>query len=310
MNANTIAAENGILTLTPAQFAAKYLPTLEARGTQDETLTDYFVRNLDTDKLELHITKSTYRELDADTKQALWADFRWSKQSGCWIERAMPDRDYEALLIFARAIGLSDGGYFVTLTLDAPDASDAPDLPATREAETAKPPKPAPAKPAPKAKPEAKQDRTQTINAAPRVTAGSLDTDEIEHVLRRGSGFEGGKIRIAAFYAANHTPDEAKRFLREEYGTGGCSHTFLTGASGFVDYDASGIKVRFWKSEGEFKFSWLTVHAYLHDMIKNGRYLTEAEQAKYNELLRPYAKRKAPPTPAPRMHYPPEKASD
>lgn len=303
MNANTITAEGGILTLTPAQFAAKYLPALEAQDVQETTPADYFVRNLDTGKLELHIAKSTYRAFDAETKQAVWADFKWSRDNACWIERATPYNDIEALTIFARRIGLTDGGYFVTLTLDAPAA------PAPREAAKDEPPKPAPAKPSPKAKAEPKPERTKTVYAAPRVTAGSLDTDEIEHILRRGSGYENGKIRIAAFYAANHTPDEAKRFLREEYGTGGCSHTFLTGASGFVDYDSNGLKARIWKSEGEFRFSWLTVHAYLRDMIKNGRYLTEDEQAKYDEIVRPYAKRKAPPTPYPRMHYPPEKAS-
>ena len=301
MNANTTTpdAEGGILTLTPAQFATKFLPVLEAQDGRAETPADYFVLNLDTDKLELHVAKSTYRAYDAETKQAIWADFKWSRDNACWIERETAYRDLEALIILARHIGLTDGGYFVTLTQDAP---------APREAEAPKPATAAPAKPAPKAKAESKPERTKTVYAAPRVTAGSLDTDEIEHVLRRGSGYEGGKIRIAAFYAGNHTPDEAKQFLKEEYGVGGYSHTFLTGASGFVDYDGKGLKARLWKSDGEFRFSWITVHAYLRDMIKNGRYLTEAEQAKYDEIVKPYAKRKAPPTPHPRMHYPPEKA--
>ena len=40
-----------------------------------------------------------------------------------------------------------------------------------------------------------------------------LSDEEIEHVLQRGSGFEGGKLRIAALYAQNPTPVDARVFL-------------------------------------------------------------------------------------------------
>ncbi len=63
-----------------------------------------------------------------------------------------------------------------------------------------------------------------------------LSDEEIEHVLRRGSGFEGGKMRIAAFYASHPAPRAAQDFLKEEYGVGGHSHTYLSGSGGFVDY--------------------------------------------------------------------------
>ncbi len=64
-----------------------------------------------------------------------------------------------------------------------------------------------------------------------------LSDEEIEHVLCHGSGYEDGKLRIAAFYASHPSPKAAQDFLREEYGIGGHSHTYLSGMGGFVDYD-------------------------------------------------------------------------
>ena len=54
-----------------------------------------------------------------------------------------------------------------------------------------------------------------------------VSDEEIEHALRRGSGFAGGKLRIAALYENNPDPKTAQEFLKEEYGTGGHSHTYL-----------------------------------------------------------------------------------
>ena len=50
--------------------------------------------------------------------------------------------------------------------------------------------------------------------------ANPLDSDaEVAHVLRRGSGFEGGKLRIAALYANDPSPADAAAFLRNEVTT-------------------------------------------------------------------------------------------
>lgn len=70
-----------------------------------------------------------------------------------------------------------------------------------------------------------------------------LSDDEINHALRRGSGFEGGKLRIAAFYASHPTPKAAQDFLKDEYGIGGHSHTYLSGSGGFVDYDRQAMRL-------------------------------------------------------------------
>jgi len=300
--ANTITPEP--ITLTPEEFLARFLPAFTPQDT-DTTPADYFVRNLDTGKLELHISKPTYRALSDEDKRSVWDAFYWGRKEGCWISRGF---NAELPYDVAESIGLSDGGYFVTLHMDdiAQQAEPVAEAPKPK----AKPAAPARSA-APKAKP--KTERPEIISPAQRFTpaaVGSIMADEIENVLRSGSGFEGGKIRIAAFYASNRTPDEAKRFLKEEYGIGGCSHTCLDGVHGFVDYNGSGIEIRkgdIMKPSATAKLSWVTVHTYLHDMIKRGAYLTDKEQQRLTEIKRQYKGKL--PTPHPRYGYPASKAS-
>ena len=283
MNANTT-----FVTMTPDEFVAKFRPYLIAKGARTTTPDDYFVRNTATGKLELHIGRAAYRGLAAEQKQSIRDAFYWGRDIACWTSRAdAPDLDLPKQV--AESIGLYGAGE----TSEAPVFSrrhEPVEKPKRRE--TISPTKPAQAanKPATKA----------------ATLGGYLTSEEAEHVLRRGSGFAGGKMRIAAFYASNHTPDEAKSFLKEEYGTGGCSHTFLNGASGFVDYDAKGIEVREWKTDNRIRLSWVSVDSYIRGMIRNGTYLTADEQKTFDAMK---AKQRGKlPTPQPRMHYAPADA--
>lgn len=280
MNANTT-----FVTMTPDEFVAKFRPYLIAKGARTTTPDDYFVRNTSTGKLELHIGRTAYRGLAAEQKQSIRDAFYWGRDIACWTSRAdAPDLDLPKQV--AESIGLYDAG----------ETSEAPVF--SRRHEPVEKPKRreviSPAKPA------------QATNkpATKAATLGSyLTGEEAEHVLRSGSGFEGGKMRIAAFYASNHTPDEAKSFLKEEYGTGGWSHTFLNGASGFVDHDAKGIEVREWKTDNRIRLSWVSVDSYIRGMIRNGTYLTADEQKTFDAMK---AKQRGKlPTPQPRMHYAP-----
>ena len=49
-----------------------------------------------------------------------------------------------------------------------------------------------------------------------------ITEDEIDTAMTGGSSFAGGKSRIYAFFMANHTDKEKVRFLKDEYGIGGC----------------------------------------------------------------------------------------
>ena len=131
-----------------------------------------------------------------------------------------------------------------------------------------------------------------------------LSDEEIEHVLRRGSGFEGGKLRIAALYAQNPTPVDTRVFLSNEYGVGGHSHTFLDGTSGFIDYNSRGMQFRRWKTNEEYTLRWHAVERYIRNMMEQGTYLTPQEQQRFAEMQSAFFGTEMP-LPQPRMHYPP-----
>lgn len=131
--------------------------------------------------------------------------------------------------------------------------------------------------------------------------------EEMEHVLRRGSGFEGGKYRISALYATHPTPQAAREFLKDEYGTGGFSHTYLSGSGGFIDYDRDSMRLSTRGYTKQIRKSWVVVEKYVRDMVENHRYLSPDEQVHFDDMMRGMAGGEIP-VPLPRYHYPPVKA--
>ena len=111
-----------------------------------------------------------------------------------------------------------------------------------------------------------------------QVSAFSFSEADWRAALASGSGFENGKERIAGYYADNHTQKERIEFLKQEYGTGGCSWTFQDGSSGFLDYDASGVKLRSYPKGQEQRLKWSEVEKRIHVLIATGQYRDEAEQ--------------------------------
>ena len=111
-----------------------------------------------------------------------------------------------------------------------------------------------------------------------QVSAFSFSEADWRAALASGSGFENGKARIAAYYAENHTQKERVEFLKQEYGTGGCSWTFQDGSNGFLDYDARGIKLRSYPNGQEQRLKWPEVEKRIHVLIATGQYRDEAEQ--------------------------------
>lgn len=92
---------NEIVTMTPDEFAAKFAPA----ATPDS----YFIRNLETGKLELHFDKADYDDLTDDQKREIKGAFLWGRRSGCWISRCKEPNLWRAEKI-AKALGLADGG--------------------------------------------------------------------------------------------------------------------------------------------------------------------------------------------------------
>ena len=111
-----------------------------------------------------------------------------------------------------------------------------------------------------------------------QVSAFSFSEADWRAALASGSGFENGKARIIAYYAENHSAKERTAFLKQEYGTGGRSWTFQDGSNGFLDYDASGVKLRSYPNGQEQRLKWPEVEKRIYVLIATGQYWDEAEQ--------------------------------
>ena len=141
-------------------------------------------------------------------------------------------------------------------------------------------------------------------HAEAAAPAFSVSDEEIDHALRRGSGFAGGKLRIAALYENHPSPKDAQEFLKDEYGIGGHSHTYLDGTSGFVDYNGRGMRLTQHGFRDEMQLRWPAVEQHIRHMVENGTYLTEAEQAQFAKMQTAFADTGLP-EPHARAVYPP-----
>lgn len=140
--------------------------------------------------------------------------------------------------------------------------------------------------------------------AEAKPSAFSVSDEEIDHVLRRGSGFAGGRLRIAALYDSQPTPKAAQEFLKEEYGIGGHSHTYLDGSSGFVDYNGQGLRLTRRGFQEEMRLRWPLVEQHVRKLVESGNYLDEAEKQQLDDMRSALAGQELP-APVPRFAYQP-----
>lgn len=110
--------------------------------------------------------------------------------------------------------------------------------------------------------------------------------EELHKEIMRGSGFEGGKFRIEAFFQKNNPSNqEFADFLKNEYGTGG--HT-ADGNIFSVDHDSKGIQFTLRSvdngiSKETFDFSWTEVAKLTADLIQHDKYITQSDIDRRNQ---------------------------
>ena len=131
-----------------------------------------------------------------------------------------------------------------------------------------------------------------------------IGDEEIEHVLASGSGFVGGKRRIVVLFEKEGDSKIRADYLKEEYGTGGRSHTFLDGSRGFVDYSSRGMLIRRYGYDIEKRLHWRKVERHLRKMIDGDRYLTQTEKDDFTALEAEYLDVGGIPLPEPGHAFP------
>ena len=122
----------------------------------------------------------------------------------------------------------------------------------------------------------------QEAESVEAPSAPSISEGDIDNLLRQGTGFQDGKLRIYEQYQKGISKGDAVKLLKKEYGTGGGSYTFLDGTSGFADYRPAKGFVFWWTPKGaEITVSWAKVEKRLRQLIQEGNYLTPEELESY-----------------------------
>ena len=124
--------------------------------------------------------------------------------------------------------------------------------------------------------------REYTSDMAEVANVGMFITeDEIDAVLTRGSSVEGGKGRIYGFFTDAHNTKEKADFLKNEYGISGSSHA--VSGQGWIESSGKGLCLR--KPYcADVELNWNKVAERFDSIIRNDRYFTSEEKARYEEI--------------------------
>ena len=141
--------------------------------------------------------------------------------------------------------------------------------------------------------------------AMPKEEKQSISDDEIDRLLRHGSGHHDNKLRIAVLYAGDSTPADRAEYLKNEHGTdGGHSWQFSDGTHGNIQYRPQGLVIRNADQGTEVRLRWSEVERRIGELVAGGRYLGESENAQYADMERDYAAFGGIPLPAPGHSFP------
>ena len=131
------------------------------------------------------------------------------------------------------------------------------------------------------------EEQMANILAAEHPGPFAIPQGEIDHVLRRGSGFQNGKFRIFQHYQQAYPLQERAAFLKKEYGIGGGSHVFANGQKGNIWYDGKGLCISRDSgsafSNSDLRIPWRKAAQRIGELIAQGQYLTEGEQAQLGQ---------------------------
>ncbi|MEY8237715.1 DNA helicase, partial [Lachnospiraceae bacterium 66-29] len=120
-----------------------------------------------------------------------------------------------------------------------------------------------------------------------KASAFAVSQEDIDSVLMKGSGYQNSKYRIYRQFQKREDKKSNIDFLRNEYGTGGGTHTYPDGTDGHEWHDGKGIAI---EKQGSYTnpdllLSWSKVEKRLRELIKDNRYLNAKEKDHYADYL-------------------------
>lgn len=124
----------------------------------------------------------------------------------------------------------------------------------------------------------------------PKIEA-KIPHDYVVETLLRGSGFQGGKQRIADMYQTIPDKKERVRAIKDEYGQGGAGWPLEgNGLHGYDSLRGKGLRLQWRDEEGEKEgyISWVTVEAEICALLLTNQYFLTAEQYKQSWNMEQY----------------------
>ncbi|MBR4342738.1 MAG: DEAD/DEAH box helicase family protein, partial [Lachnospiraceae bacterium] len=111
-----------------------------------------------------------------------------------------------------------------------------------------------------------------------------ITQDEIDEVIRGGSGFSEGHFRIQDYFSEHHDKKDNVAFLKHEYGIGGRSDAIIGTSHSWEDHDAKGIKL----SKGNLAdpyakilLKWEVVEKRIRELVNEDTYLRPQAKEEY-----------------------------
>ena len=107
-----------------------------------------------------------------------------------------------------------------------------------------------------------------------------ITEEEITDFVKSGSSISGGKFRIFSYFLQESEKRERVKFLRDEYGIGGRSHSLFGADDSYENHDSKGVELSrgdISNPSAKLSLSWSALEKRMNDLIHNGLYMSRSE---------------------------------
>ena len=110
-----------------------------------------------------------------------------------------------------------------------------------------------------------------------------ITQDEIDAFLAGGGPYSDGRLSTYSFYLLNEDDRARTDFIKERYGTGGCSHALCGADDSHADYDGKGLKLErgdYGNPDTSVLLPWAKVAKRIGYLIDNQQFLHSADYSR------------------------------
>ncbi|MCD8089480.1 MAG: DUF3849 domain-containing protein [Clostridiales bacterium] len=135
---------------------------------------------------------------------------------------------------------------------------------------------------------KSKTAKNSKVENKEKEAAPTITLEDIDSVLKNGSGFKSGKYRIYRQFQKQEKSKANTDFLKKEYGTGSGTHNFSDGIQGWTNFDTKGISITKYGDydNPDVKLNWSQAEKQIKKLISEDRYFTDEDNKKYPEYLK------------------------